>query len=323
MFESQQELEKQLLDVIMKSIDYNHLAKTRTSDVLYNPLFINDSSQEEYVNKWGFERLYEDLELNNALQSAFLIAYRNHWKEYLYDFSENNDKEIIMRLDYFEKYYNAQNIYKLLKPYVEKRLIEIKRSFLDEKEKIVNNVLKHHKTLLKKRLQKIMIDDYGEKDTKKWDKELRYFISNIVKISDTYESYFLTLINELLDKYKEPLTLDFDDRMSGYEYEVFCTNVLLKQNIDAKTTKASGDQGVDILANINNKSIAIQCKLQSTPVSNSAVQEVFAAKTHFNTDVAIVVSNNTFTDSAKELANTTKVLLLHHDDLLNIRYIVE
>lgn len=66
--------------------------------------------------------------------------------------------------------------------------------------------------------------------------------------------------------------------------------------------------------------------MYSNPVGNKAVQEIYTAKQHYGANNAIVVTNNTFTKSAKQLAKSTKVDLLHHEDLyylserLNISY---
>lgn len=59
----------------------------------------------------------------------------------------------------------------------------------------------------------------------------------------------------------------------------------------------------------------MQCKLYSSNVGNKAVQEVIAAKGLYSTDYACVFSNAGYTASAKELAESQKVLLLSHYDL--------
>ena len=61
--------------------------------------------------------------------------------------------------------------------------------------------------------------------------------------------------------------------------------------------------------------MVVQCKLYSQPVGNKAVQEAFAAKNFQGCDVAVVVSNASYTQSARQIASTTGVLLLHHDEL--------
>ena len=83
----------------------------------------------------------------------------------------------------------------------------------------------------------------------------------------------------------------------------------------AQTTKSTGDQGADVVASKRGTKVILQCKLYSNTVGNKAVQEVFAAKTHLSANFAAVVSNRSYTRSAKELAITTGVLLLDYSQL--------
>jgi restriction system protein len=80
-------------------------------------------------------------------------------------------------------------------------------------------------------------------------------------------------------------------------------------------TKGSGDQGADVIAEKGGIRVVVQCKWYSQPVGNAAVQEAYAAKAHERTDYAFVVTNNAYTKSAKQLAASTGVGLLHANDL--------
>lgn len=106
------------------------------------------------------------------------------------------------------------------------------------------------------------------------------------------------------------------DSMTGHEFENFCAN-LLKNNCfsNVKVTKGSGDQGVDVLAEKDGIKYAIQCKLYSTPLGNTPVQEVAAGKTFYGCHVGVVMTNSTFTTGAKELAKATNVLLWDRNKL--------
>ena len=84
---------------------------------------------------------------------------------------------------------------------------------------------------------------------------------------------------------------------------------------ETQLTSASGDQGIDVMAEKFGLSLVVQCKLYSKPVGNAAVQEAIAGKAFAQADYAAVVTNSGFTRSAKELAQTSGVLLLHHDQL--------
>ena len=98
--------------------------------------------------------------------------------------------------------------------------------------------------------------------------------------------------------------------MSGHNFEFFCADVLKKNGFtDVKVTKGSGDQGVDILAKKDGIRYAIQCKNYSSHLGNTPVQEVAAGKVFYNCHVGVVMTNSTFTQGAKALAQATGVLL--------------
>jgi len=99
-------------------------------------------------------------------------------------------------------------------------------------------------------------------------------------------------------------------RLDGPEFEAYVALVLEDNGFrHVELTKGSGDQGVDILAERNGKSYAIQCKNYAGAVGNFAVQEAFAGAQHYGCELAAVICPGTFTRGAKELAATTGVLL--------------
>ena len=110
--------------------------------------------------------------------------------------------------------------------------------------------------------------------------------------------------------------------MSPIGYEHYCAELLKDYGWNTRVTKGSGDQGIDVIAKRDSMIAVIQCKKHSKPVGNKAVQEVFAGKTFEDADVAAVVSNSGYTNSAKTLANKNKILLLHHSELSDLVKII-
>lgn len=101
------------------------------------------------------------------------------------------------------------------------------------------------------------------------------------------------------------------DTMEGTAFEKYLAQVLIENDYKNVTvTATTGDQGVDIKAEKENVSFAIQAKRYSNPVGNKAVQEVTSGKLFFDLDEAMVVTTNFFTTSAKELASKNKVKLI-------------
>ena len=96
----------------------------------------------------------------------------------------------------------------------------------------------------------------------------------------------------------------------GIKYEKACAKYLNKIGYtNVRVTQASGDQGIDILAEKEGKTYGIQCKHYKAAVGNKAVQEAFSGAAYYGCDIAVVMTNSTFTQSAVELANRNGVLL--------------
>lgn len=114
--------------------------------------------------------------------------------------------------------------------------------------------------------------------------------------------------NSLMQKEKN-ITIDDIDLMTGREFEEFITNLFIKMGCSAHTTKESGDQGIDVIAEKNGIKYGVQCKCYANTVGNSAIQEVVAGKQFYKLDKLIVVTNNYFTKSAQNLASANDVIL--------------
>ncbi len=73
------------------------------------------------------------------------------------------------------------------------------------------------------------------------------------------------------------------DEMEGHDFEYFCAD-LLEQNgfIDVEVTKGSGDYGVDVLAEKDGVTYAVQCKRYDGPVGVKAVQEAYAGRDYYD-----------------------------------------
>lgn len=108
---------------------------------------------------------------------------------------------------------------------------------------------------------------------------------------------------------------NYVDGMSGIDFEHHCAQLLQDAGWDARVTKASGDQGIDIVAKLGSLHAVFQCKSYSRDVGNAAVQEIIAGMAFEGANIGAVVSNASYTTSARQLTASTGVHLLHHDDL--------
>ena len=98
--------------------------------------------------------------------------------------------------------------------------------------------------------------------------------------------------------------------MEGHEFEHYCAGLLQKKGfIDVEVTKGSGDYGVDILAEKDGVTYAIQCKCYTAPIGVKAIQEAYAGRDYYDRMVGAVLTNQYFTTPAVEAAKKLKILL--------------
>lgn len=118
------------------------------------------------------------------------------------------------------------------------------------------------------------------------------------------------------NRYRKGPSVEDTDGMNGFEFEDYCACVLNNNGFEnVRLTRGRGDYGIDILAEMNDITYAIQCKCYSGSVSNKAVQEAFSGKSFYGCMVAAVLTNSYFTPAAKETARRTSVLLWDRDFL--------
>ena len=103
--------------------------------------------------------------------------------------------------------------------------------------------------------------------------------------------------------------------MTPLQFEDRCADIMRGHGWKCSTTPKSGDQGIDVLGEKAGVRVVLQCKLYAKPVGNRAVQEAFAGRIHAGANYAAVVTTASFTPSARALAQSTGVALLHIHDL--------
>ena len=100
------------------------------------------------------------------------------------------------------------------------------------------------------------------------------------------------------------------DEMEGRDFEFFCARLLEQKGfLEVEVTKGSGDYGVDILAEKDGVTYAVQCKRYEEPVGVKAVQEAFAGREYYDRMVGAVMTNQYFTEPAVAAAKKLKILL--------------
>ena len=110
----------------------------------------------------------------------------------------------------------------------------------------------------------------------------------------------------------------FED-MEGKDFEEYCAELLEAKGFDnVEITPDSHDYGVDIIADRDGISYAIQCKCYSDPVGIRAIQEVYAGKDYYGSMIGVVMSNQSFTKPAREFAEKLNVILWDGDNVMKL-----
>ena len=193
----------------------------------------------------------------------------------------------------------------------------------------------HSDALRQRRRQLVTTDVYGVEKTDAWKREKRHFIERVLLPADGTEHLFkhmLSISNKSASEEMEWLLSVADEQVettaiSGdgagehrqsstpQEFEELCARCLRDAGWEVRRKGGTGDQGVDVIATAHGFKLVLQCKMYSSPVGNTAVQEVFSGMRHEAADWAAVVTNASYTQSAIELSTTTGVLLLHIGEL--------
>lgn len=192
----------------------------------------------------------------------------------------------------------------------------------------------HAKLLSVKQRQLVKHDGYGNHDLSGWIEHANYFIDNVIlrearqdgldlagtatgeRLRADVTRRFLAVVNAT-----EPDAVDVtpgEAAPSGQRYEALCHHRLEAAGWTVSTTPLTGDQGADLIADGYGQRVVLQCKFHARPIGNKAVQEAYTARNMHGADQAVVVSNNSFTRSAIQLARANDVLLLHHDQLAEL-----
>jgi HJR/Mrr/RecB family endonuclease len=90
--------------------------------------------------------------------------------------------------------------------------------------------------------------------------------------------------------------------LRGEDFERFLSRVFEMLGYDVAHTKASADQGVDLVVTGAGRRIAVQAKGYEGSVSNHAVMEVVAGMTYYQCECCAVITNSRFTAAAEKLA---------------------
>ena len=175
----------------------------------------------------------------------------------------------------------------------------------------------------------VITNDFGKKNYDKFLPQLIEYLQDKSKILHRLEQEFDTVASfdfsaDVLDNYIEIIetkikesdsTFDYSDDIDPYDYEHLCAEEFKKNKWDAEATQGSSDQGVDVIAKKDTRTLVAQCKRFMKPVGNKAVQEIVAGMKYYEATEGVVIAPNGFTNSAKNLAEANNIKLIHHSEI--------
>jgi len=106
--------------------------------------------------------------------------------------------------------------------------------------------------------------------------------------------------------------------LTGVDFETHLAKLPRERGFHVAGTPATGDQGADLIAKKNGRTIAIQATRYKDPVGNKAVQEIVAALRFYKADEGWVVTTSRFSAAARVLAQANNIKLIDGNDLKDL-----
>ena len=258
--------------------------------------------------------------LNNALNSNFFIQTINN----LIEENKYNLLEERIRLREIDAYGNEDYKKWIGNPPLDEKAIE----------KNILNGSKRFKEGIPYFWEKVILKKFGSIELffEKWrsycdmnptiDDEIMGSIRKLVT-----EDWFVFIASQIEKSClnsigNNPTNKNNKNYKKGIRFENYCMEILKKKGWNVKETPNTGDQGVDLIASMDNLRICIQCKDHKKVIGNKAVQEVSAGKLYWKGTHAVLVSKSGFTKSAQKLARANEVKLINFSELKDLENIL-
>lgn len=260
----------------------------------------------EYLSNWVNRANSSYLQLKDSLIERF----KNNYEELKSKEEDNKNNEIQQEYLKLRKKHE-----KLIHQFFE--IAERKVSIIDDYGDECWDALPKEIDILIKKIGKD--NGHTDKDFKDWEKYDFNFPDEFKMLKDNLFKEF----REYHDKEKDkPLDrTEFND-MSGIEFETYLSKLFKKHGYQVSGTPSTGDQGADLIVKKDGKTIIIQAKRHANCVGNKAVQEVASAVKFYQGDEGWVITNSTFTPSAKALSQKNRIILVDGHQLKRLEGII-
>ena len=258
--------------------------------------------------------------LNNALRANYFLETLNK----LIDDNKYNLLEERIRLKDIDAYGNEELKKWIGNPPLDQISIE----------RCLNNGSKRFKEGIPYFWEKVILKEFSGQDSffEKWNsyRKINPIINDeIIGANRTLrsEDWFIFIASQIEKSClntieNNPVSKINENYKKGIRFENYCMEILKKNGWNVKETPNTGDQGVDLIASMDNLRICIQCKDHIKVIGNKAVQDICAGKLYWKGTRAVLVSKSGFTKSAQKLARANEVKLINGSELKDLEKIL-
>jgi hypothetical protein len=106
--------------------------------------------------------------------------------------------------------------------------------------------------------------------------------------------------------------------LRGIKLEKVISELYKKMGYSVQITKASGDEGIDLILSKKDETIVIQCKGHEKPIGVGVVRDLYGSMMHFGTNRAILVCPAGFTKGVLQFMKNKPIQLISADDLVKM-----
>jgi hypothetical protein len=266
--------------------EYEYLYRwERRSDIPDEYRQLTNQLKTDFENRAAELRKLKDEQL--ALQAEKILS--TNW-DLVEKFLEITERKVSVLDDYGDEHWNVlpEEIYKLLKKITEREGLTVHwESVKPAKDENWKSAIQG--------MSWSLADEYGPIPTRLH----QIFVEHHERV-----------------KSKDTDTTDFQS-LSGVEFETYVAKILRSRGYDVQGTPTTGDQGADLIAKKDGRTIIVQAKRYQGTVGNKAVQEVISAVRFYGGDEGWVVTTSSFTPSAVALAQKANVKLIDGTALRN------
>lgn len=126
--------------------------------------------------------------------------------------------------------------------------------------------------------------------------------------------------NNLYERVVRRATWEYWLSLTPTDFEEAVGELFLDKGYQVWTTKATGDHGVDLYLEKDNKKFVVQCKTYKSVLGPNSARDLYGTMTAEGADEAFLAAPSGFSAATKEFCKNKPIKLLDIDDLTKMTY---